>query len=99
MATCVILASASQSANASHARVIVPNGRSSASPSASWPVGAGTMRHAGMLFLWTSQPAHRVTITSIAHLLTRRGLAGDPERERLPGVLGFPGEAGASGWC
>src|SRR5215813_14965505 len=99
MATCVILASASQSANASNSRVIVPNVRSSASPSASWPVGSGTMRHAVMLFLWTSKPAHRVNTTSIAHLLTRRGLARYPERERLPCVLGFPGEAGDSGWC
>src|SRR5499426_1924804 len=99
MATCVILASASQSANASNSRVIVPNVRSSASPSASWPVGSGTSRHAVMLFLWTSKPAHRGNTTSIAHLHACKGLAGYPERERLPCVLHFPGEAGDSVWC
>src|SRR5262245_57224643 len=94
-----MLASVSQSAKLSRSRVMVPNIRSSLSPSASWPVGSGTIRQAVILFLWTSKPAHRRNTTSIAYLLTRRGLAGYPERERLPCVLGFPGEAGDSGWC
>src|SRR5712691_3842760 len=90
MATCVILASVSQSANASNASVIVPNARSSAIPSASWPVGSGTIRHAVMLFLGTSKPAHRGNTTSMAHLHAYEELAGYPERERLPCVLHFP---------
>src|SRR5262244_1269525 len=99
MATCVLLASVSQSANASSSSVIVPNSRSSARPSASCPVGSGTSRHAVMLFVWTSTPAHRGNTTSIAHLHACMGLAGYPERERLPCVLHFPREAGDSGWC
>src|SRR5215813_1936401 len=99
MATWVILASVSQSAKLSKSRVIVPNVRSSAIPSASWPAGSGTIRQAVILFLWTSKPAHRRNTTSIVHLLTRRGLAGYPEQERLPCVLSFPEEAGDSGWC
>src|SRR5262252_3744777 len=94
MATCVLLASVSQSANASSSSVIVPNSRSSARPSASCPVGSGTSRHAVMLFLWTSKPAHRVNTTSISHLHAPKGLAGYPERERLPCVLHFPRGSG-----
>src|SRR5262249_14346311 len=40
---------------------------------------------------WTSKPAHRVNTTSILHLHAPKGLAGYPERERLPCVLHFPG--------
>src|SRR5215510_5121548 len=99
MATWVMLASVSQSAKLSRSRVIVPNVLSSIIPSASWPVGSGIMRQAVILFLWTSKPAHRVNTTSILHLHAPKGLAGYPERERLPCVLHFPGEAGDSSWC
>src|SRR5215470_15728629 len=91
MATWVMLASVSQAAQLSRARVIVPNVLSSMIPSASRPVGAGIMRQAVIRCLWTSKPAHRVNTTSILHLHAPKGLAGYPERERLPGVLHFPG--------
>src|SRR5215813_8283854 len=91
MATWVMLASVSQSAKTSRSRVMVPNVLSSIIPSASRPVGSGIMRQAVILFLWTSKPAHRVNTTSILHLHAPKGLAGYPERERLPCVLHFPG--------
>src|SRR5215510_6076363 len=91
MATWVMLASVSQSAKTSRSRVMVPNVLSSIIPSASWPVGSGIMRQAVILFFWTSKPAHRVNTTSILHLHALKGLAGYPERERLPCVLHFPG--------
>src|SRR5262244_3786865 len=94
-----MLASVSQSANASRSRVIVPNGCSSVIPSAFCPVGSGTLRQAVILFLWTSKPAHRGNMTSMAHLHIGWGLAGYPEQERLPCVLDFPEEAGNSSWC
>src|SRR4029453_4276446 len=94
MATGVMCASVSQSAKTSRSRVIVPNVLSSMIPSASWPVGSGIIRQAVILFLWTSKPAQRVNTTSILHLHAPKGLAGYPERERLPCVLHFPGGSG-----
>src|SRR5262249_22206163 len=99
MATWGMLASVSQSAKPSRSRVIVPNVLSSMIPSASWPVGSGTIRQAVILFLWTSKPAHRVNTTSMPHLHASQGLAGYPEQERLPCVLDFPQEAGHSLLC
>src|SRR5215510_12506593 len=99
MATWVMLASVSQSAKLSRSLVIVPNVLSSIIPSASWPLGSGTIRQAVILFLWTSKPAHRVNTTSILSLHACQGLVGYPERKRLPCVLDFPEEAGDSMWC
>src|ERR1051326_1281170 len=94
-----MLASVSQSAKPSRSRVMVPNVRSSMIPSASWPIGSGTIRQAVILFLWTSKPAHRVNTTSMPHLHASQGLVEYPEQERLPCVRDFPQEAGHSLWC
>src|SRR5262249_60696877 len=99
MATWGMLASVSQSAKPSRSRVIVPNVLSSMIPSASWPVGSGTIRQAVILFLWTSKPAHRVNTTSSPHLHASQGLAGNPEEKKLPFVPRFLGGTWHRFWC
>jgi hypothetical protein len=57
------------------------------------------MRHAVILFLWTSSPAQCVKITSILYLPWCSGLAGYLLVETLPYVLDFHQEAGDTPWC
>src|SRR5262245_37630068 len=98
IATWVIPPAASQSANASRARVMVPNACSSMLPSACCPVGSGVTRHAITVFFWTSPPAPCVKPTSMAHLRGRGGLAGYPCGALRPGGLDLRREADGSPW-
>jgi hypothetical protein len=68
-------------------------------PPPACPVGAGTSRQAVSRCFGTATPAPRVHTTSRPHRPPRGGLAGAPERERRPGGLAFPEDAGPSAWC